>query len=521
MQEDFLVFKNIFRSKKKVANDAHAEKSNKFVFENKKRTVNLFEKMNDDHASNMRALLKNCFDKNFQKSAYAHESLKTAAIDSGNSFNQMSGIGSNRAISETLLNWFGSLGFIGYQLCAIISQHWLIDKACTIPGKDAIRNGYSITVNDGKEIDLDQIEKIKQYDCDFNIAENCIQFVRMSRIFGIRIAMFVVETDDPIEYYANPFNIDGIMPGSYKGISQIDPYWITPELDIESSADPSSMHFYEPTWWRVKGMRVHRSHLVINIPFELPDILKPSYMYGGISLVQKIYERVYAAERTANEAPLLAMTKRTGVLKVDMDQVMANQGGVEERIQNWILFRDNYGEKLIGTNEDYSQLDTSLADLDAVIMTQYQIVSGISNIPISKLLGITLKGFNSSGDYEEKSYHEEIKSIQTNELSKLIKRHHDLVMKSYIDTKGETSITITWNPLSMPSDEELANLNKLKAETASLLASVGAIDSVDERNRIIADQYSGYNGIEEKDEDELDDLDDEEFSSVSEQEIDV
>jgi phage-related protein (TIGR01555 family) len=409
----------------------------------------------------------------------------------------------NPILSDALLNWFGAQAFIGYQLCAIIMQNWLVDKACTIPAKDAIRNGFEITANDGEKIDLELLEEIKQYDCDYKLFDNCIEFSRMARVFGIRICMFKVDSDNPIEYYGNPFNIDGVKPGSYKGMSQIDPYWITPELDFSSSTDPSSINFYEPTWWRVQGMRIHRSHLVINRPYPVSDILKPSYMYGGIPLVQKIYERVYAAERTANEAPLLAMTKRAGILKLDTSQAIANQGGIEQRMQDWQFFRDNYGTKIIDTNETYEQVDTSLSDLDALINTQYQIVSAIAEIPVSKLMGITLKGFNTSGIYEESSYHESLKSIQSHECEPLIRRHHQLIIKSFVAPKQPFSTSITWNPLSLPTEEELASLNKMKAETAAIESQIGAIDSVDERNRLITDPLSGYNGLEEKESDEL------------------
>ena len=55
--------------------------------------------------------------------------------------------------------------------------------------------------------------------------------------------------------------------------------------------------------------------------------MKPAYLYGGLPVPQLISERVYAAERTANEAPMLAMTKRLTVLKCDITQAVANQAG--------------------------------------------------------------------------------------------------------------------------------------------------------------------------------------------------
>ena len=44
--------------------------------------------------------------------------------------------------------------------------------------------------------------------------------------------------------------------------------------------------------------------------------------------------------------------------------------------------------------------------------------------------------------------------------------------------------------------KELAELNRLKAETGKILVESGAIDGLDERERIIADPESGYAGLE-------------------------
>ena len=38
-------------------------------------------------------------------------------------------------ISDTLAMWFASQSFIGHQFCAILSQQWLINKACTMPAR--------------------------------------------------------------------------------------------------------------------------------------------------------------------------------------------------------------------------------------------------------------------------------------------------------------------------------------------------------------------------------------------------
>lgn len=401
-------------------------------------------------------------------------------------------------ISASQIAWYSSQGFIGYQMCAMLAQHWLIAKCCLMPADDAVRKGYEITVNDGSDVGPEVLDAIKAADVKFRINTNLVEFINLGRVFGIRIAMFKVESDDEA-YYEKPFNLDGVTPGSYRGIVQIDPYWVTPELDAEAASDPSSMYFYEPTWWRINGRRYHRTHLMIMRNGEVSDILKPTYLYGGISVPQKIYERVYAAERTANEAPQLALTKRATVVHVDLMQFIANQASAEKRMQQWAYYRDNYGIKILGLEETAEQFDTSLADLDAVIMTQYQIVAAACNTPATKLMGTTPKGFNSTGEAEESSYHEELESIRSHSLTPFLARHHEILIRSEIVPQFNIpvfNVSVTWNPLDAITAEELAKLNKDKADTDAVLVSTGAIDGQDVRNRVINDQNSGYNGID-------------------------
>lgn len=396
--------------------------------------------------------------------------------------------------------WFGDQAFIGYQTAAIIAQNWLVDKACTMPARDAVRHGYEVTVNDGTQVDPEVMDYIRRRDKAFGVKDNCVELIRMGRIFGIRIAMFQVDSTDPA-YYEKPFNIDGVTPNSYKGIAQIDPYWITPELDQQSAANPASRHFYEPTWWRVNGKRIHRTHLIVmKNGDELTDILKPSYFYGGIPIPQKIAERVYAAERTANEAPMLAMTKRLITLTTDITQAMANPALFQQKMAEWSAIMNNWGVKVVGENEEVATHDTSLADLDAVIMTQYQIVAAAAEVPATKLLGTSPKGFGAAGDYEIESYHELLESIQEHDLSPMVNRHHALLIKSEVMQKFGIPFFHTeamWKPVDTPTAKEAAEINALKATRDNTLVQAGAIDGTDIRLRIISDPDSEYTGIPE------------------------
>jgi len=398
-----------------------------------------------------------------------------------------------------LLPWYMRQGFIGYQNAGFIAQNWLVYKACAVPVDDAVRNGYEITTATGEDLDEDALKIIKAADRRMGIKGQLRQFGIKGRIFGIRIAMFEVTSDDP-DYYQKPFNPDGVKAGTYKGISQVDPYWCAPILDSTSAATPSSRHFYEPTWWLIGSRRVHRTHLVIFRYAEPADVIKPLYLFGGIPLPQMIMERVYCAERTANEAPALALSKRSTVWMTDMDRVMADSAKADQVMREWIWRRDNFGVKLGDkASEEFQQFDTPLADFDSLVWTQYGLVASTAGCPITKLLGTTPGGFAATGEYDESSYHEAEESLQERDLTPFLERHHQLVMRSEVVPKfpdlADVELVAKWNELDALTHVEQSVVNLNKAQTAAALIATGALSPQDERARIAADKESGYHGI--------------------------
>jgi hypothetical protein len=403
------------------------------------------------------------------------------------------------ALSSALIDWYNSQsGFIGYQLCAIMMKHWLIDKACTIPARDAVRKGYTIAAAHGAELPIEALEILKYYDKRYQLNSHMVDLVRKGRGFGVRICVFKIDSDDE-KFYEKPFNIDGVKPGSYRGMKCVDPYWTAPMLDAVDSAQADALHFYEPTWWIIGNVKYHRSHLIVFRNSPPADLLAPQYMYGGVPLTQQIYERVYAAERVANEAPLLCLTKRANVWLTDMVAMASKGDQAIDKIMQFAKYRDNYGIQLGDKeSEEFQQFDIGLADLDAVIMGQFQIVAAIAGVPGTKLLETTPKGFQSTGEFELQSYHEMLESIQTHDLTPMAERHHLLVMKSFIEPRlkiASIDTEVSWNALDSPTAIEAANIELVKAQTGQVLIESGAIDGYTEAQRLARDKESDYSAL--------------------------
>jgi phage-related protein (TIGR01555 family) len=193
---------------------------------------------------------------------------------------------------------------------------------------------------------------------------------------------------------------------------------------------------------------------------------------------------------------MLAMSKRLFVMRTDLTKAAGNLNQFKAKIKQWSDFMQNFGIKVIGQGEEINLHDTSLAELDAVIMNQYQLVAAAAHVPATKLLGTSPKGFNATGDYEVDSYHEFLETIQDEALSPIVDRHTTLCQLSEGIAKGVMFKT-TWNPVAVLSAKEQADVNKVKADTDVAYAGIGALDGLDVRTRLAADNDSGYNGIPE------------------------
>ncbi len=432
-----------------------------------------------------------------QKSAMYDAQTGTHAMDEDFGFSQMRGLVTDAARSDDrIFRFYGKHSFLGWQILALLNQNWLISNACSIPADDAVRPGWKNVIKSESGNDVDSAELTNTTLKKYHLADKCRQHAKNSRSFGVSYALFAIDGID----YSKPFNLDGVRPGSFKGISVIDPIWVTPQWSAGALNNPSSPTFYEPTYYHINGLgRIHASHIIKLVHEEVPDMLKPTYFFGGLSLSQELYERVYAAERTANEAPLLALTKRLLVVPTNLKALAAKPKLAWDLIKMLVFGRDNQGIYFTeeGEKSGVHQIDTSLSDLDAVIMSQYQLVAAIARIPAHKLLKTDPKGLNNNGEYTIKDYNQELQSLQEKALRPLIERANAVSMRADFPlVKGVKEIITEFNPIDMPTEQEKANVENLQAQAASTLVSAGILSPEEVRKALRAEKGGKYADID-------------------------
>jgi len=398
-------------------------------------------------------------------------------------------------VNDIIYTHFAQQGFIGFQACALLAQNWLINKCCVLPPKDAMAPDYEVSYKskkikkEDKEI-LSELKTISDAKYGFGIKDLAQEFAEKKRQFGVAYAYPLVLGVN----YEKPFDLKSIKPGKYQGMVNVDPYWLTPELDFEASTNSASPNFYEPTWYRLPdGKRLHKSWVVKAVNGNLPDILKPTYCYGGYSIPQLIYQRVFAAESVANEAPMLAKSKRLLYMDGNLSNYVLNQNKAENDAKAFSYFRDNWGVVVKRPDQAIGQIDTSLTDFDAVMMSQYQLVAAASGVHATKLLETQPKGFNTSGDFETAQYNALLASIEKEDFKPYLNFHYKLLLKSLYDK--EHVIDCEFNPIDTPTSKEVAECNEIKSRTNMTYVSAGVISADECRENLRLDPESGFNSL--------------------------
>ena len=288
-----------------------------------------------------------------------------------------------------------------------------------------------------------------------------------------------------------------ISKGSLKGLVNIEPMWVYPYL--YNSTMPWKADYFKPSQWYIMAKRFHSSRLLSFISREVPDILKPAYQFGGISLSQLMQPyvnnwlriRQAVADSVCNYSVMVLLTNMSGALN--------GGGGEQERLRAQLFneYRQVNGVYManVQDNEDVKNVAQPLAGLHELQAQAQEHMAAPSKQPLVKLTGITPSGLNASSKDEMDCWRDYILAAQ----EKIFGPNLDILLKVVqLDLYGEIDpdITYKFRSLETPNEISLATVRKTDAETAQILINAGVIDSHEDRARIAADVEGPYPGLD-------------------------
>jgi phage-related protein (TIGR01555 family) len=298
-----------------------------------------------------------------------------------------------------------------------------------------------------------------------------------------------------------------------KEVKIIEPVWVYPIA--YNATNPLRDDWYNPQTWYVMGKEIHSSRIPAFITRPVPDLLKPAYSFGGLSLSQmaKPYVDIWLTTRQA--VADLIRSFSIMCLATDM-QTNSMPGGtagasLAMRAALFTSLRDNMGLFLSNKDtEEFSNVSAPLSGLDHLQAQAQEHMASVSRIPLVKLTGISPSGLNASSEGEIRVYYDTISAFQNRTMRKLLTQIINFVQLSLWD-EIDPEITFEFEPLWDMTSKELAELQKLEAERDEKYVDLSALAPAEIRKRIVNDPKLPYTGL---DPDDLPDLLEEEESGL-------
>jgi hypothetical protein len=140
-----------------------------------------------------------------------------------------------------------------------------------------------------------------------------------------------------------------------------------------NSLDPLSPEWYRPETWFVMSKEVHKTRLLTFISRQVPDLLKPAYMFGGQSLTQMMMPVVENWLSTRKAVGEIIKKFSHLIFKANMTEALnsGNSDRLARRVSFFQRYRNNNGLMLLDLTEDMINMSVPLAGLE-VLQAQAQ-----------------------------------------------------------------------------------------------------------------------------------------------------
>ena len=401
-------------------------------------------------------------------------------------------------------------GFLGLAQYAILTQSGIMQNIINSYAGCATKEWIEIKCNNNKNSNL-KIKKIKAIEHKMKklqLQDKFRQITEQIITFGSSFLYPQFDGDESVEggdEMLTPLYKEKIKQGSLLNLKVVEPLYCYP-LNYNAS-NPLSDNFYKPKNWNLLGRIVDKSRLLHFVFNDVPNLLKPVYLFGGMPLLQLCLDNVYGYENVRHNIVGVVSRYNINVFKTNMASLLSDDNEFSDsvigrlKLANYI--RDNYSIFALDNNpeapEEWQQFTMSLAGFSDVLSQNAELVCATAQIPAIIMFGTSPKGFNSNGETELRTWYDRIRAFQINRLLPQLQKVFEYIQLDLYNEIDEDLI-IEFKPLWTPSELEQSQIQLNKQQKNSGYVNDGILLRSEIRESILEDVYSGYNTLLSEDE---------------------
>ena len=360
---------------------------------------------------------------------------------------------------------------------------FICQRAVDTFSDDATRKGINIL---SSKLKPEQIAEIHKKWVELNIWARLNQTFKWSRLYGGCLAVVLIDGQDMEK------ELDLSKPlekGQFKGITVLDRWQCQPSVDnIVKEFGP---HFMRPMYYKVTNTanplfnkNIHHSRAIQLDGMDVPFFRKQAENGWGISVFERIYERLTSFDSTTLGAAQLAYRAYLRTMKIEgLREIVATGNealaGLQAQMQFMRATQSSEGVTVLDSTDEFETHTYTFAGLDNILDQMAVQVAGAVGVPVTRLFGSSAKGLNATGEGDLKNYHEDVAQQQTDKLTNGISLLINLTCKSELGMDMPDDLTFTFRSLDELTEDVKSTISE-KNTKAVRLAYDGGIVGLEE-----------------------------------------
>ncbi len=362
---------------------------------------------------------------------------------------------------------------------------WIIAVAVDCVADDMTRAGIDFST----DVDPDDGEQVQTQFQEMEIWKHLGDAIRWSRLFGGAVAVMLIDGQD----LSTELNIETIQKDQFKGLYAMDRWQLLPIItDVIDEYGPD---FGKPKTYTVvadqsivAGMRsplfgktIHHSRVIRFDGDPLPFYQRMAEMGWGMSIVERIYDRLVAFDSATTGAAQLVYKAHLRTMKVKgLKQILGLGGPAEDTLLKNIeairKLQSTEGLTVIDADDEMEYTSYTFAGLPETIQQFGQQIAGALQVPLVRLFGQSPGGLNATGESDLRIYYDGINKDQEARLRSPITKLVEIVYRSTLGKDMPDGFNFQFSPLWQKTDEEKGAYAKVVADSVTELVAGAIID---------------------------------------------
>ena len=355
---------------------------------------------------------------------------------------------------------------------------WIVGQVVDAYAEDMTREGLDL-LGDGAP---DWQEEMHRVADRLQIWPAITDTIKWSRLYGGCIAVLMIDGQKPDQ----PLRLESIRKDQFRGMLVLDRWMVQPlysELVTEPGPEFGKPKYYDTVKdnWSMPNMRIHHSRCIRIDGLDLPYWQRISENGWGMSVVERLFDRLLAFDSTTQGAAQLVYKAHLRTYKVKgLREIIAVGGkafeGLVKQIDMIRQYQSNEGMTLMDAEDEFEAHQYTFSGLDNVLLQFGQQIAGATGIPLVRLFGQSPAGLNSTGESDLRTYYDNVKQQQERRLRYGIAKVLGVLFRSVTGQEPPENFYFKFRPLWQVSDKEKSEIANTVSQAVATASNAGIID---------------------------------------------